>query len=297
MPLAMIAVSVPATLANLGPGFDVLGMAVSLRNRFEFAESSTWADARGPVDPADHLALHTAMRAAACFGGRVPPLRVSQQEEVPRARGLGSSATARVAGLVAGLHFSGLEISLSDQLDFLAEEEGHPDNVVPAAVGGLTLCGHGPSGRVHERFDAPALQVALCIPDREVSTEAARGLLPPTVPLTDAVHNVSSVAFLLAGLVGGRAEAISWGLSDRLHQPYRKDLIGPVDEAFSAAVAAGATGAFVSGSGSTLAAFVAPDRDASAVAQAMASVFVGVDCVSRVVAPVNEGFRVEQQDA
>lgn len=270
----MLTVSVPATSANLGPGYDVLGLALQVRNRFHFEPADRWLANGLPVDPADHLALHTAVRAAAHFGGSLPPLAITWEEAVPRARGMGSSATARVAGLEAALHVTGLPIPEADRLQFLADEEGHPDNVVPAAVGGLTLCGQRDGRLVHLRFDPPALHVALCIPNHEVPTDEARRRIPATVPHADAVHNVAAVSFLLAGLVAGRTDAIALGLRDRLHQPYRMPLIGPAQAAFDAALAAGALGAFVSGSGSTLAALVQGERArAQAVAEAMAAVF------------------------
>ena len=288
----MLRVSVPATSANLGPGYDVLGLAVGLRNRFDFSRADRWSAEGEDLDPEDHLALHTAVRAAAHFGATCPPLSVTQDEQIPRARGLGSSATARVAGLAAALHFGHIEVPLDDQLAFLADEEGHPDNAVPARIGGLTLCGLHDGALHTARFDPPDLWVALCIPGHEVQTDAARRLLPESVPHADAVHNVSAVAFLLAGLVSGRTDLIRPGLSDRLHQPYRAPLIGPVDAAFDAANAAGALGAYVSGSGSTLAALVPADGDPQAVGEAMAGCF---DAPCRVLAlrPEPEGVRIE----
>ena len=207
--------------------------------------------------------------------------------------GMGSSATARVVGLAAALHFSGIEVPLRDQLTFLADEEGHPDNVVPARVGGLTLCADVDGEVMYRRYEPPAFGIALCIPDHEVQTPAARAILPAEVPHGDAVFNVSRVAFLIAGLLTRDSEAIALGLGDRLHQPYRKALIGPVDEAFAAAREAGALGAFVSGSGSTLAAFVA-GSDPTAVAEAMANVFRsrGTGCDARAVTAVSEGLIV-----
>jgi len=288
-----LTLSVPATTANLGPGYDVLGMALSVRNAFRFEEADTFQAGGIPVSPTEHLALATAVRAASHFGGQLPPLAISWREAVPRSRGMGSSATVRVAGLAAALHFTGIEIPLRDQLTFLSREEGHPDNVVPARVGGLTLSASVEGEIVHRRFDPPQLSVALCIPDHEVETAAARAILPETVPHHDAVFTVSRIAFLIAGLVSGDADAVSRGLADRLHQPYRKTLIGPVDAVFDAAVRAGALGAFISGSGSTLAALVG-EGDPAAVAKAMAGVFQGegIPCRAQVVTPAMDGLRI-----
>lgn len=290
----MLELTVPATTANLGPGFDVLGMALAVRNRFRFSESKVWIAQGHPVDPETHLTLATARRAARHFGGTLSPLAVTQREDVPRSRGMGSSATARVAGLEAALHYSGLTVPLEDRLQFLSDQEGHPDNVVPAAVGGLTLCGIVDGALQTLRIDPPELQVALCIPDHEVSTEAARARLPEQVPFADAVYNVSAVAFLLAGLARNDLDAVRLGLRDRLHQPWRAPLIGPVDDAFQAAVGAGALGGFISGSGSTLAALVPPGVDGDAVAEALASPFADrAGTRWQCVAPDREGVRVE----
>jgi len=288
-----LSLSVPATTANLGPGYDVLGMALSVRNAFRFEAADRFKADGQPIAPSGHLALETAVRAAAHFGGSLPPLAISWREGVPRSRGMGSSATVRVAGLAAALHFTGIEVPLRDQLTFLSDEEGHPDNVVPARVGGFTLSASVGGEVVHRRFDPPALSIALCIPDREVETAASRAILPAMVPREDAVFTVSRVAFLIAGLLANDTEAVARGLFDRLHQPYRKALIGPVDAAFAAAREAGALGAFISGSGSTLAALVS-EADPDVVARAMAEPFRsdGIGCVSRAVEPAIDGLRL-----
>ena len=291
----MFTVSVPATLANLGPGYDVLGMAVDVRNSFAFEEANSWSADGEEVQLESHLTLRTAKLAASHFGGGIPPLRVTQVESVPRSRGMGSSATARVAGLAAALHFSGMVIPQRDQLEFLAEQEGHPDNVVPAAIGGLTLCGHGANGLRVMRLDAPQLAIGLLVPNHEVSTPEARKILPDVVPHADAVFNVSATAFLIAGLLKGDPEAIASGLEDRLHQPYRAALVGPVQRAFQAARAAGAYGAFVSGSGSTLAAMASDADIAARAAAAMQGVFEGAGRQGRtlVTTPGQFGLQIE----
>lgn len=292
----MLRLRVPATIANLGPGYDVLGMAVGLHNGFNFDRAERWTVHGTEHDPEDHLTLMTARRAAEHFGGQCPPISVSQLEEVPRARGLGSSATARVAGLEAGLHYAGLQVSLQDKLDFLTEQEGHPDNVVPAFVGGLTICARVQDTWQHVRLDPPRIQVALCVPQHEVSTREARRRMPEALPLADYVHNASALAFLMAGLINGDLDLWKHGLSDRVHTPHRAPLIGPVDAAFSEARAAGALGAVVSGSGSTLAAMVPPGVSAHKVAEAMAHGLRGIPCSLYVKAPEAQGCTVLAAD-
>lgn len=285
-----VRIDVPATLSNLGPGFDVLGLALDWTNTFFFEPAERWLADGSPIAPDDHLCLATARTAGEVFGRPLTGLQVRQEERIPRARGLGSSATARVAGLLAWIELSGVRPAPEELLAFLAKAEGHPDNVAPALLGGLILCAD-PLGRQHLRLPAPDLQVALCVPEVEVSTDAARAILPDAIPREDAIFNVSRASLLVAGLATGDHQAVAAGLEDRLHQPWRKQLIGPVDEAFAAARAAGALGAFISGSGSTLAAFVAPDADAMAVAGALADPFVrkGIPCDSRAARPSEGG--------
>jgi homoserine kinase len=278
-------IDVPATLANLGSGFDALGLAVSLGNTFHVARGPWSVDGR-PLDPADHLVLATAREVAVRVAGREVPFALTVDERVPRARGLGSSATARVAGLLAGLALVDAELPIADQLRFLADAEGHPDNAWPALLGGLVICGELPK----KITIAPGWRLALCVPEVEVSTPLARRALPDRVPHVDAVHNLRAVALLVAGLIDGDGDAIRAGVSDRLHQPWRAPLIGPVESCFDGARALGAA-PFVGGSGSTLAAFVPPGIDALAVASALAAPFHarGVHAVSHGLDPNERG--------
>lgn len=288
-----IPIVVPASLSNLGPGFDVLGMAVSLFNRFDVSAQGPVGSATvtgALVDPEDHLLVRTLHGAERAFGTKLSHgVAISQTDRVPWNRGLGSSATAHVAGYVAWAHFSGKRPPIDEALDFLTEQEGHPDNVVAAMLGGLTAGTRTPSGFRTFRLDAPpALRVALCIPAIEVRTEDARKVLPSSYSRTDAVFSTNRLAFLVHGLVTGDAASLRVGQEDRLHTPYRKPLIGPVDEAIASACAAGAASAFISGSGSTMAAFVMdPLVDAQRVAEALAQPFrqAGTPVETRVVTP------------
>lgn len=290
-----IPIVVPASLSNLGPGFDVLGMAVALYNQFDVspAGSRGHVDAPGALDdPREHLLARTVRAAEARFGAALSHgLGIAQHDRVPWSRGLGSSATARVAGYIAWSHFSGVQPPVDEALDFLTEQEGHPDNVVAAMIGGITAGTRTADGFRTIRLDAPAgLRVALCVPALEVRTEDARAVLPTTVRHEDAVFNGNRLAFLVHGLVTGHSASLRVGQEDRLHQPYRKGLIGPVDEAIAAANTAGAAAAFISGSGSTMAAFVL-DGDADAVAEALAGPFraAGTPVETRVVPPSTVG--------
>lgn len=274
-------IQVPATLANLGSGYDTLGLAVDVVNTFTIREGRS---AR------PDLVLQTAAAAAARFGGRLPDVVVDQHEEVPRSRGMGSSATARVAGLLLWKTLSGRDLRDEDALAFLAEEEGHPDNVWPAWLGGLVVC--GPVARGLQPADA--LRIAVACPSFEVSTPKARAVLPTVVPHEDAVANVQAVGLLLAGLLSGDIEALRHGVEDRLHQPARAHLLGPVDDAFTGARRLGAA-PFVSGSGSTLAAFVVDGRGEE-VAAALAAPYraTGTAVTTRVVRVRTAGATIEE---
>lgn len=281
----MSLIVVPGSLSNLGPGFDVLGVAVSLLNRFDIRDQG-----EGEPTDDDHLVVATIRAAAERFAVPAPARWwVRQQEEVPRSRGLGSSATARIAGLLAWMRATGTELSDDDALAFLSEGEGHPDNVIAAWLGGAVIAAlDGDRVVVRSVPVAASIRVALCIPTVEVRTDAARSVLPAQLSRADAVFNASRLAMLLHGLRTGDAEALALGVEDRLHHAYRAPLIGPVDAAIAAARRAGAAAGFISGSGSTLGALVL-DGDANAVAEALASPFDNARAL--VVSPTLAGAR------
>jgi homoserine kinase len=287
---------VPATLSNLGPGFDVLGMAIDLYNEFSFESAQGWWDGDSSVDPEEHLCFRTILRAQAAFGGDMHGLRLRQTERVPRSRGLGSSATARIAGFEAWRRLTGTDVSTAAALSFLSQEEGHPDNVVAAMLGGWTVCVPDEGPFTWRRFEPPeGLRIAVCVPSVEVSTDAARSILPSGLSRDDAVYNLRRLSLLMAGLFTGDAAALRAGVRDRLHHRFRAHLIGPVDDAIAAAEAAGAAAAFISGSGSTLGAFVLDSLvEPNDVAAAMASVFAaqGVEATCLSVAPATVGATV-----
>jgi homoserine kinase len=286
----MIEVVVPGTLSNLGAGFDVVGLAVGLHNtvRLTPLPRGHWRADGYDVAPSDHLVLATAVAAGEAFGSPLPHgLAVSQDEQVPRARGLGSSAIARVAGLLGWAQLTGATPPLADLLAFLVEAERHPDNVLPAMLGGCVFS-TGERPLAWRRWVPPAqLRVAVAIPEVQVATAAARAVLPDAYSRADLVFNTRRLAFLLDGLRTGDAEALALGSGDRVHQPYRAPLIGPVDEALAGARAAGAAAAFISGSGSTLAALIVDgDVSGQAVADALAAPFraAGVGVLARELA-------------
>jgi homoserine kinase len=237
-------VRVPASSANLGPGFDTFGAALSLHLELEVVETGTFA-VRTELDvPRDRSNLvvqaFERLHSADAF-----EFRISSQ--IPLSGGLGSSAAAIVAGLMAADHLFELD---ADVLELGSELEGHPDNVAAALEGGFVVCDG--CTRVH-RFEPPmGLEAVLVVPDEGVPTEEARAALPNRVPIEDAVFNVAHGALLMLGLGMGNWELISEGLDDRLHQPYRAHLYPRSAELVERARSLGALGATLSGAGPTV---------------------------------------------
>jgi len=277
----VLPVVVPGSLSNLGSGFDCVGLAVTLYNQFLFTPEG----GRGqfmvdylPVEPESHLVSRTIRAAEEHFGALMPHgLGLTQAETVPRSRGLGSSSTAVVAGYIAWSHYTRTRPSVDEAMAFLTQMEGHPDNVSAAFLGGAVLSvAH--EGGVHSVPIplAAGVRVVVVVPEKQILTADAREVLPESVPLADAVYNASRVGMLLTGLRDGDAKALRLGTQDRWHQAARASLLGPVDEVIEAALGHGAAAAFLSGSGSTLAALVVdPEADADAIGRAMGRVCTG----------------------
>jgi homoserine kinase len=233
-------VRVPASSANLGPGFDVLAAALALQLEVEVQETGSFAVVTELDVPRDRSNLlvrgFERLHPADAFEFRI-------SSEIPLSGGLGSSAAAIVAGLLAADHLFELD---ADVMSLAAELEGHPDNVAAAIEGGFVVC---QGTRVH-RFEPPmGLEAVIVVPFEGVATEAARAALPASVPLGDAVFNVAEAATLMLGLAGANLELISSGLHDRLHQPHRAHLYPRSLELVERAPALGALGATISGAG------------------------------------------------
>ena len=253
-----LTVRVPASSANLGAGYDLIGAALNLCNHYRFA-------------PAERLSLHLlGPRAAECdfelnadsliwqafarvyaeAGQRPPAFALVQDVQIPPARGLGSSSSAIVAGLLAANRWLGAPLGLADLLALATELEGHPDNVAPALLGGCIL--NFPDGG-WTRLPVPeSLRWIVAIPAFELPTRQARSVVPTQVPRADAVRNMAYLGALVAGLCLDDPQLIGKGLFDTLHQPYRQALVPGMPEVMAAATAAGALGCVLSGAGPTL---------------------------------------------
>lgn len=269
---APVRVSVPATSANLGPGFDSLGLALDLRDELEaeVLDGGLEIEVEGvgaddvPRD-ATHLVVRSMHAAFDRLGIRPPGLRLHCRNVVPHARGLGSSSAAIVAGVVLarGLVRDGEERLDDDGLLSLAADlEGHPDNVAPALLGGLRVCGRDDDGWYAAAAPvADDLGAVVLVPPTPVSTEAARGLLPASVPHADAAANSGRAALLVAALAGDRSQLLR-GTRDLLHQDYRRPAMAASVDLVHALRAEGVP-AVVSGAGPTVLAFTDADRTAA----------------------------------
>jgi homoserine kinase len=270
-------VRVPATSANLGPGFDALGLALALHNEVTASESdrvhvTIEGEGAGRLSPgAENVVARGVRHAYEAAGRPFKGVALACVNRVPTARGLGSSAAAWVGGLVAGNALLGGPLSRDALLALAARAEGHPDNVTAALMGGLTVSCATAEGRIASvALPVPAaVHWVVLVPEVTSATAEARAVLPPTFTRADAVFNVQRVALLLAALQSGRLDCLGEALDDRLHQPYRLRLFPWMPAVVKAARAAGALGCVLSGAGPSLLAAVRDDADG--VARSMES--------------------------
>ncbi len=241
--MSPVRVRVPASSANLGPGFDVLATALSLWLEVEVAQTERFA-----VETELDVARDRRNLVVRGFARLHPPDRFTFtiRSEIPLSGGLGSSAAAYVAGLLLGRHVAGVD---PDLLAHATALEGHPDNVAAALLGGVVVCAAGGVARLEP---PTGLEAVLLVPHRAVRTAAARAALPDRVPLADAAANVGLGATLVLGLARGDLDLVARGLGDHLHQPYRAHLFPAAAALLERARALGALGATLSGAGPTV---------------------------------------------
>lgn len=269
MQATAVTVRVPATSANLGAGFDCLGLALDM-----FASITiTFGEAEQPPteDVGEKMVL-TAIRQTYLRIGKTPPngLRARYQVSIPLGRGLGASAVARVAGVVAVNEFERGVMSEGQCLDIASELEGHGDNACPALFGGMQVCVQASDGhylRAACRFPADAA-MAILIPDHSMPTKEARKALPEQYSKADTVHNTGRAALFVAAMANGQMELLDEATDDRIHQRQRAGLFPPMFDIFGVAKGAGAHAAWLSGAGSSIAA-ICPEGTAREVSAAM----------------------------
>ncbi len=263
---ARVRVQVPATTANLGPGFDALGMALGLYNeiRVEVGGVGLQLDVEGEgagrlrEQGATNLVARALTGTLAKLGARPDGLSLRTINRIPLSRGLGSSSAAVLGGVVAAAALAGVRLTPEELLDLALPLEGHPDNIGPALLGGLTVTTLVEGRVCCIPLPVPAdLGAVAVIPEFHLATAKARKALPREVPREDAVFNVGRVALFLAAMQTGRMDLLREATRDRLHQPYREPLVPGMAEVLAEGERAGALACFLSGAGPTLLALVA----------------------------------------
>ena len=251
-------IKVPATTANLGAGFDTLGLALNLYNEFEIEESDevkieTVPKNKDLENPEKNLFVQVLKSTCEYLGNEFHGVKVKQINNVPVARGLGSSATAIVAGIMASFAANKKELTDEDFFNIAYKFEPHPDNLIPAWKGGFVtaLIDNGKTYYNHIYFPED-LKAVVVIPEFELSTEEARKVLPEKIPLSDGIFNVQRISLFISALQNKRYELLKIAMDDKFHQPYRKKLIPNFDKVIENAYSKCALGASLSGAGSTI---------------------------------------------
>ncbi len=252
----MVTVRVPATTANIGPGFDTFGCALALYNTFTFEEIPSGLQFSGCEEAycnTENLAVVAYRCVMDALDLPMPGLSITMDTQIPICRGLGSSASLIAAGAAAANALHGSPYTPLQLLGICNDIEGHPDNLAPALLGGLVASFVEDGRPVAAQYTVhPSLRFTALFPDFELSTHLARSVLPREIPFADAVFNVSRAAVLLKALEQGDKAMIATALHDRLHQPYRSKLNGGYDEVRQLALQSGALAFCISGAGPTL---------------------------------------------
>ena len=293
-----VTIKIPATSANMGPGFDCLGIALDIWNVVSVERGARGFDISGygeddlPRD-SSNMVLASAERVFRELGEPVPEMRVRCHNDIPTARGLGSSSAALVGGLMAGNALNGGPLSRNDLLQIAARVEGHPDNVAPAIYGGMRIAALENGVVTSAPVPVPSeLSAVLYIPSVAMPTDEARGLLGAEVPRADAVFNIARAALLVRAMATGDLRHLRIATDDRLHQPARQTIFFPMKNIIRAALGAGALGAFLSGAGSTVLALAVEKEFTIGYEMADAAAKSGLDGEIRIVKPTALGAHV-----
>lgn len=288
-----VTVRVPATSANLGSGFDSLGLALDITQDVTLELGHQPEGPAGGSDGLVRLVLDAARSAYRLAKQPVPELRASGASTIPIGRGLGASAAARAAGIAGANALMGGTLSDAQMLALGAGLEGHADNMAPALFGGLRIVVRDGDGFLHiaSPIDA-ALRVVLFVPAFEMPTGESRKLLPAQLSREDAIHNIGRAAMLVSALAQGRWDVLREATQDRIHQPARTAIFAAMPEIFGAALDAGAHAAYLSGGGSTIAAFASHDEERIARAMMQQAVARGHSGRTIIAAPSGAGATV-----
>lgn len=282
----------PATSANLGPGFDCLGLALDLWAEFTLEASDSPLPA--PHEPLLAMVLDAANAWYAAHSEEPPKgLAAAWQGDIPVARGLGASACARAAGLVGANALSGRPVDLEAVLTLGSRLEGHADNMAPALFGGLQVAVCEGDVALHAPVRLPpGLRVVLLVPDRPMPTDESRQALPAQISREDAVHNIGRACLLVAAVTAGRLDLLAAATDDRLHQPARSRLLPGMYEVIAAAREAGALCAYLSGGGSAIAAWTVGNQEKIAQGMLRAAEAAGATARIMFTAPAASGTHI-----
>jgi homoserine kinase len=282
-----LTIEAPATSANLGSGFDSLGLALDLRARI-----SVETKEGGRPSSITRL-VQQGIDAAFAGAGQPPAVAIEHDNAIPIARGLGASAALRAAGLLAGNALLGGVHGPEALLEMGARLEGHPDNMAPALFGGLQVVVRTAQGLVHVEAALPDdLKVVVFVPDFEMPTQESRRRLPREFSREDTVFNVGRATLLVAALGAGRYDLLDEATQDRIHQPVRAEIFKGLTPIMTAAKEAGAAAAYLSGGGSTVAAFVQEGEERVSRLMTQAAVSHGFSGRSIITRPSREGARL-----
>lgn len=251
----MIKVIVPATSANIGPGFDSLGIALDIYNTYIIEEIESGLTIEGCEDIYADESNLTYVAMQKCFekvGYKPKGIKIVIESDVPVSRGLGSSATCIVGGLVAANELVGGKLSKDELLALATEMEGHPDNVAPAILGGMVVSVYEDEVYYSKIDIDSGIKFLALIPDFKLSTKKSRSILPKVIPHSDAVFNVGRVALMVSALHNGEFDLLKVAGKDKLHQQYRGTLIEGYEEILETSEKLGAKGVFLSGAGPTI---------------------------------------------
>jgi homoserine kinase len=296
MPAKKISVRAPATTANLGPGFDCLGMALDLWAEVVVSASEETLPPPGP--PLGGMVVEAAQRLFSHVRRQAPAgLSAEFIQEIPVARGLGASAVARAAGLLAANALLGDPLDREEILALGAELEGHADNMAPVLFGGLQVAVREDDSVFHAGLaTADGLKAVLFVPDMEMPTQESRQVLPDFLSREDAVYNIGHAALLVAALASGRLDLLDVATRDRLHQPARAKVFSGMEAIFRAAREAGALGVFLSGGGSSVLALASKSEKDIAKAMVKAASGEGMGGHTIITRPSNKGAQVTEKN-
>ncbi|HAA94162.1 MAG TPA: homoserine kinase [Dehalococcoidia bacterium] len=303
--MTLVRVKAPATTANMGPGYDCLGLALDVWNTLEVETLSggepqveVTGQGEGELGTGrDNLVYRSMEFLFNEADEKMPPVRIKCDNDIPLARGMGSSAAAIAGGLVAANALCSQDFTSNDLLEMAATIEGHPDNVAAAVMGGMQLVILEDTEEGNRLYTVPVnvppeLHAVVYVPNVRISTEDARAVLPENVSIPDAVHNMGRVGLLVAAMATNHPEYLAVATQDRLHQPYRQPLFRPMKVIFKAALDAGALGVFLSGSGSTVLALTKGREMTVAYEMAEAARQASVEGNVRVTQPTSLGAHV-----